>query len=155
MSFSLGLIDRALCLVVLSSSVRSGLYLAVRKKLSADSARFFLNGRSLSWPLVGAFANNAGAQHLAGLSGDAYRQGLSGGTVEVTTAWSPGLAAAFLFPFLFAIGCSPPAGCGIVAAMITLFAVSTVTKKSSGKAGATDDRRKRPGRAVSRHLRLA
>jgi SSS family solute:Na+ symporter len=69
MSFFLGLIDWAICLVVLSSSILLGLYLAVRKKSSADSSRFFLADRSLPWPLVGAslFATNIGAEHLVGL----------------------------------------------------------------------------------------
>jgi SSS family solute:Na+ symporter len=100
MSFSLGLVDWAICLVVLSSSILLGLYLAVGKKSSADSSRFFLADRSLSWPLVGAslFATNIGAEHLVGLSGDAYRYGLSAGTVELTTFWCLGFAAMFLFP---------------------------------------------------------
>jgi solute:Na+ symporter, SSS family len=34
-----------------------------------------------------------------GLSGDAYRYGLSAGTVELTTCWCLGSAAVFLFPF--------------------------------------------------------
>src|ERR1700722_15549933 len=101
MSFSLGLVDWAICLIVLSSSILLGLYLAVRKKSSADSSRFFLADRSLTWPLVGAslFATNIGAEHLVGLSGDAYRYGLSAGTVELTTCWCLGFGAAFLFPF--------------------------------------------------------
>jgi hypothetical protein len=41
MSISLGLIDWAIDLVVLSSSILFGLYLAVRKKSSADSMLFF------------------------------------------------------------------------------------------------------------------
>jgi len=41
MSFSLGLIDWAICLVFFSSSILFGLYLAVRKKSSADSSFFF------------------------------------------------------------------------------------------------------------------
>jgi solute:Na+ symporter, SSS family len=64
MSFSLGLIDWAICLVVLSSTI---LFCpAVRKKSSADSPRFFLADRSLPWPLLGAslFATNIGAEHL-------------------------------------------------------------------------------------------
>jgi len=63
MSFSLGLIDWAICLVVLSSSI---LFCpAVRKKSSADSSRFFLADRSLPWPLLGAlFAANIAAEHL-------------------------------------------------------------------------------------------
>ena len=78
MSFSLGVIDWWICLIVLSFSIFLGLNLAIRKKSSADSASFFLADRSLSWPLVGAslFATNIGAEHLVGLSGDAYRYGL-------------------------------------------------------------------------------
>jgi Na+/proline symporter len=54
MSFSLGLVDWTICLLVLSSSILLGLYLAIRKKSSADSASFFLADRSLPWPVVGA-----------------------------------------------------------------------------------------------------
>ncbi len=101
MSFSLQLIDWCVCLVVLGSSIFLGLYLAIRKKSSVDSAHFFLADRSLSWPLVGAslFATNIGAEHLVGLSGDSYRYGLSAGTVELTTCICVGFAAAFLYPF--------------------------------------------------------
>src|SRR5580704_11200707 len=101
MSFSISLIDWTICLIVLSSSILLGLYLAIRKKSSADSASFFLADRSLPWPLVGAslFATNIGAEHLVGLSGDAYRYGLSAGTVELTTCWCLGFGAALLFPF--------------------------------------------------------
>src|ERR1017187_951465 len=92
MSFSLGVTDWCICLVVLSFSIFLGLYLAIRKKSSA---------RSLSWPLVGAslFATNIGAEHLVGLSGDAYRYGLAAGTVELTTCICVGFAAAYLYPF--------------------------------------------------------
>jgi len=101
MYFPLGLIDWSICLVVLGSSIFLGVYLAVQKKSSANSSRFFLADRSLTWPLVGAslFATNIGAEHLVGLSGDAYRYGLSAGTVELTTCWCLGFAATFLFPF--------------------------------------------------------
>src|ERR1700724_2713097 len=101
MGISLAVIDWCVCLSVLSFSIFLGLYLAVRKKASVDSSHFFLADRSLSWPLVGAslFATNIGAEHLVGLSGDAYRYGLSAGTVELTTCWCLGFAAAFLFPF--------------------------------------------------------
>jgi SSS family solute:Na+ symporter len=101
MSFSLNWIDWAICLLVLGSSVFTGLYLALRKNASLDSAHFFLADRTLSWPLVGAslFATNIGAEHLVGLSGDSYRYGLSAGTVELTTCITVGFAAAFLYPF--------------------------------------------------------
>lgn len=101
MSFSLNIIDWCVCLLVLSASIFLGLYLAIQKKASVDSAHFFLADRTLSWPFVGAslFATNIGAEHLVGLSGDAYRYGLSAGTVELTTCICIGFAAAFLYPF--------------------------------------------------------
>ena len=101
MSFSLHWIDWCVCLTVLSASVLTGLYLAIRKKSSVDSSHFFLADRSLTWPLVGAslFATNIGAEHLVGLSGDSYRYGLGAGTVELTTCITVGFAAAFLYPF--------------------------------------------------------
>lgn len=101
MSFALNWIDWCVCLIVLGSSIFTGLYLAIRKKSSVDSAHFFLADRSLSWPLVGAslFATNIGAEHLVGLSGDSYRYGLGAGAVELTTCITVGFAAAFLYPF--------------------------------------------------------
>ena len=101
MAFSLGSVDWWICVLVLGSTLFLGLFLAIRRKASANSSRFFLADRRLSWPLVGAslFATNIGAEHLVGLSGDAYRYGLSAGTVELTTCWTLGFAAFFLFPF--------------------------------------------------------
>src|SRR5215471_19564389 len=101
MAFSLGVVDWWICVLVLSSTLFFGLFLAIRRKASANSSRFFLADRRLSWPLVGAslFATNIGAEHLVGLSGDSYRYGLSAGTVELTTCWTLGFAAFFLFPF--------------------------------------------------------
>src|SRR5215469_4190405 len=101
MAFSLGRLDWLICVLVLSSTLFFGLFLAIKRKASANSSRFFLADRRLSWPLVGAslFATNIGAEHLVGLSGDSYRYGLSAGTVELTTCWTLGFAAFFLFPF--------------------------------------------------------
>jgi solute:Na+ symporter, SSS family len=100
MAFSLGSVDWFICILVLSSTIFVGIFLALRRHSAADSSRFFLADRRLSWPLVGAslFATNIGAEHLVGLSGDAYRYGLSAGTVELTTFWTLGFAAFFLFP---------------------------------------------------------
>src|ERR1700758_3317660 len=101
MAFSLGWVDWCICVLVLGATLFVGLYLSIHRKSSANSSRFFLADRSLFWPLIGAslFATNIGAEHLVGLSGDAYRYGLSAGTVELTTCWTLGFAAAFLYPF--------------------------------------------------------
>ncbi len=101
MNIALHLVDWVICLVVLSGGIFLGLYLAVRKKAGESSAQFFLAGRTLSWPIVGAslFATNIGAEHLVGLSGDSYRYGICAGTVELATAICLGFASAVLFPY--------------------------------------------------------
>ena len=94
-------LDWVVCLTALIGSIVIGLYLSVRAKSSGNSADFFLAGRKLTWPIVGAslFATNIGAEHLVGLSGDSYRYGICAGTVELTTAICLGFAAAVLLPY--------------------------------------------------------
>jgi len=101
MRLSLTLIDWLVCAAVLGGSLLTGLWLAVRQRREQTSAAFFLAGRSLLWPVVGAslFATNIGAEHLVGLSGDAYRYGLKAGAVELTTVFCLGFACAVLFPY--------------------------------------------------------
>ena len=72
--------------------------MAFLKKAGRNSTNFFLGGRSIKWPVIGAslFATNIGAEHLAGLSGDSYRYGLSAGSVELTTAITTGFACSTL-----------------------------------------------------------
>jgi len=87
--------------IVMIGSLSYGMYMAFRKKAGKNSSNFFLGGRSIKWPIVGAslFATNIGAEHLVGLSGDAYRYGLSAGTVELTMAITLGFSCAILFPY--------------------------------------------------------
>lgn len=93
--------DWAVCILVLFGSIAVGLYLALRSRRQETSDAFFLAGRTLLWPVVGAslYATNIGAEHLVGLSGDAYRYGLKAGTVELTTALCLGFACAVLLPY--------------------------------------------------------
>jgi solute:Na+ symporter, SSS family len=100
MSLVLAPIDWVVCITAVFASVAIGLTLAIRKGASESGSQFFLAGRHLRWPLVGAslFATNIGAEHLVGLSGDAYRYGLRAGAVELTTVVCLGLASAVLFP---------------------------------------------------------
>jgi len=94
-------LDATVCATVLSGSLLAGLWFSARRRKGADSESFFLAGRSLLWPVVGAslYATNIGAEHLVGLSGDAYRYGLKGGAVELTAAISIGIACAILIPY--------------------------------------------------------
>lgn len=93
-------IDWIVCIILLSVSIFIGLYLSARMRASTSSSNFFLAGRRLAWPIVGAslFATNIGAEHLVGLSGDTYRYGLSAATVELTTFICLGVACSVLLP---------------------------------------------------------
>src|SRR4030043_676717 len=101
MNLSLSMLDWIVLLIVMGGSLAFGLYMAYLKKAGRNSANFFLGGRTISWPVIGAsiFATNIGAEHLVGLSGDSYRYGLSAGSVELTTAITLGVACAILYPY--------------------------------------------------------
>jgi SSS family solute:Na+ symporter len=92
--------DWMICIALIAFSLAVGLYISARMKSSSDSSAFFLAGRRLAWPIVGAslFATNIGAEHLVGLSGDAYRYGISASSVELTTAITLGMTCTFLLP---------------------------------------------------------
>src|SRR5512139_229840 len=93
--------DQTVCAVALLGSMMFGIWLSLRARSAENSAGFFLAGRRLTWPVVGAslYATNIGAEHLVGLSGDSYRYGLRAGAVELTAAICLGFAAAVLFPY--------------------------------------------------------
>ena len=71
MNLSLTVLDWIILSVVLVGSLSFGLYMAFRKKAGESSSNFFLGGRSIKWPVIGAslFATNIGAEHLVGLIG--------------------------------------------------------------------------------------
>jgi len=101
MNLSLTALDWIILSFVMIGSLSYGMYMAFRKKAGKDSSNFFLGGRSIKWPIVGAslFATNIGAEHLVGLSGDSYRYGIAAGSVELTMAITLGFSCAILFPY--------------------------------------------------------
>ncbi|HLF35170.1 MAG TPA: hypothetical protein VI583_13090, partial [Cyclobacteriaceae bacterium] len=101
MQVNLTYLDWILVVILLGGSLAFGLYISYRERAGKSSSGFFLGGRKILWPVVGAslFATNIGAEHLVGLSGDAYRYGLSAGAVELTTAITLGFGCAILFPY--------------------------------------------------------
>ena len=101
MNLALSPLDWIVLFLVMAGSLGYGMYMAYRKKSGQNSSNFFLGGRSIKWPVIGAslFATNIGAEHLVGLSGDSYRYGLSAGLVELTTVITLGVACAILFPY--------------------------------------------------------
>ena len=101
MSLSLTCLDWIIGVVALGMNILLGLWFAFRAKKSTDSGEFFLAGRRLTWPVVGAslLATNIGAEHMVGLCGDAYRYGFCAGANELTTAICLGVTAAILVPY--------------------------------------------------------
>jgi solute:Na+ symporter, SSS family len=101
MNLSLSILDWIVLSLVMGGSLAFGLYMAHLKKAGQNSTNFFLGGRSITWPVIGAslFATNIGAEHLVGLSGDSYRYGLSAGSLELTTIITLGFACSILFPY--------------------------------------------------------
>ncbi len=101
MKLFLSLADWLILMIIIGASLAFGLYMAYRKKAGISSANFFLGGRNIKWPIIGAsiFATNIGAEHLVGLSGDSYRYGLSAGSVELTTFITLGVACSVLYPY--------------------------------------------------------
>lgn len=76
--------------------------LSVRKlKLTGDT--YFLAGRSLRWPMVGAalFASNISTIHLVGLAAAGYNEGLVWGNFEWMATFTLILLALVFAPFYF------------------------------------------------------
>jgi solute:Na+ symporter, SSS family len=101
MGFALTWHDWVVGSIAVVGSILFGWYMSRKVDAGKDSSHFFLAGRNLPWWIVGLslYATNIGAEHLVGLTGDAYRYGLSAGTVELTTAMCLGIAASVLFPY--------------------------------------------------------
>jgi len=101
MDLALTSLDWCICILALVGSIAIGLWYSIRKHSTQSSDGFFLAGRSLTWPIVGAslFATNIGAEHLVGLSGDAYYYGLRASAVELGTAITLGITCAILLPY--------------------------------------------------------
>ena len=101
MKLSLTNLDWIIGSLIVLGSLSFGLYMAWKRRAGENSSNFFLGGRKITWPVIGAsiFATNIGAEHLVGLSGDSYRYGLSAASVELTTAITLGFACAILFPY--------------------------------------------------------
>ena len=68
MNLSLTGLDWIVLIFVMGGSLSFGLYMAYKKKAGQNSTNFFLGGRTIKWPIIGAslFATNIGAEHLVG-----------------------------------------------------------------------------------------
>jgi SSS family solute:Na+ symporter len=94
-------LDWAIGGIALLANIALGLWLALRARRKGSSDDFFLAGRRLTWPVIGAslLATNIGAEHMVGLCGDSYRYGFSAGANETLAGISLFIAAAILLPY--------------------------------------------------------
>jgi SSS family solute:Na+ symporter len=94
-------LDVAIILLYLGGILTIGL-LSVRR-IKITGSVFFLAGRSLSWPLVGAalFASNISTIHLVGLTASGYNEGLVWGNFEWMASYTLILLSLIFAPFYF------------------------------------------------------
>ncbi len=94
-------IDVAIILLYMCGILTIGLLSVRRIKITGNV--FFLAGRSLSWPLVGAalFASNISTIHLVGLTASGYNEGLVWGNFEWMASYTLILLSLVFAPFYF------------------------------------------------------
>jgi SSS family solute:Na+ symporter len=94
-------LDLAIIVTYLVGILLAGV-LSVRH-LKVTGNVFFLAGRSLSWPVVGAalFASNISTIHLVGLTASGYNEGLVWGNFEWMASFTLILLALVFAPFYF------------------------------------------------------
>lgn len=98
---TVGSIDIVIVVVYLIGIMAVGILAGYRRNTSSD--QFFLAGRSLRWPLIGAglFCANISTIHLVGLASDGYRLGLVIGNFEWMAAFCLILLGIVFAPFYF------------------------------------------------------
>ena len=94
-------LDIAIILLYLCGILTIGLLSVRRIKITGNV--FFLAGRSLSWPFVGAalFASNISTIHLVGLTASGYNEGLVWGNFEWMASYTLILLSLVFAPFYF------------------------------------------------------
>lgn len=96
--------DLAVIIAYIALILAVGLLSAKRAKITGQV--FFLAGRSLGWPVVGAalFASNISTIHLVGLTASGYTDGLVWGNFEWMAAFTLVLLSLIFAPFYFRSG---------------------------------------------------
>jgi SSS family solute:Na+ symporter len=94
-------LDIAIILLYMCGILTIGLLSVRRVKITGNV--FFLAGRSLSWPMVGAalFASNISTIHLVGLTASGYNEGLVWGNFEWMASFTLILLSLIFAPFYF------------------------------------------------------
>ena len=92
-------IDLLIVLTYLIGIVALGIYATRKQQLTSEN--YFLAGRGLSWPTIGAalFASNISTIHLTGLAADGYRLGFVAGNWEWMATFTLILLGLIFAPF--------------------------------------------------------
>ncbi len=98
---SISTIDAIIIVVYLIGILVIGIMSVKLKKLTSDG--YFLAGRGLKWPVIGAalFASNISTIHLVGLAASGYNEGLVWGNFEWLAAVTLILLGLVFAPFYF------------------------------------------------------
>ncbi|MGB9836848.1 MAG: sodium:solute symporter [Candidatus Saccharicenans sp.] len=99
--FNIPVLDLVIILVYLVGIVFIGLFSA--RKFKQSSQEYFLAGKSLSWPVVGAalFAANISTIHLVGLAASGYNEGMVWGNFEWMATFTLIILGLVFAPFYF------------------------------------------------------
>ena len=98
---NLSIIDLTVIIVYLLGILIIGILSGYKKNTSSE--QFFLAGKSLKWPMIGAalLTSNISTIHLVGLAADGYRVGLVVGNFEWMAAFTLIILGLVFVPFYF------------------------------------------------------
>jgi len=101
MQVSIPAVDLTIIVVYLLGVLAAGILSTRRQKLT--STAYFLAGRSLGWPMVGAalFASNISTIHFVGLAASGYNEGLVWGNFEWGASFTLIVLGLVFAPFYF------------------------------------------------------
>jgi SSS family solute:Na+ symporter len=99
--FTISTIDYVIIVVYLLGIMTVGILVGYRKKTSSE--QFFLAGKSLKWPVIGAalFTANISTIHLVGLAADGFRIGIVVGNFEWMASITLIMLGLVFAPFYF------------------------------------------------------
>jgi len=100
-AINISTLDLIIIIVYLLGIMTIGIWVGYRKKTSSE--QFFLAGKSLRWPVIGAalFTANISTIHLVGLAADGYRIGIVVGNFEWMASITLILLGLVFAPFYF------------------------------------------------------
>ncbi len=100
-SIAIGTVDLGVIVIYLVGVVALGCLAGIRQRRGAQGSEYFLAGRTLTWPVIGAalFSTNISTVHLVSLAQEGYVNGLAYGNFEWMAAFTLIALSLFFAPF--------------------------------------------------------